>query len=68
MNRERVHHLLPAPIPEPDTVLQIRAGKIKRLGKEQSGIFKEPCQGPVFVGSTGIVGDEHSYASHGGVQ
>ena len=67
MQRQRVDHLDPAPWPQPDRTLQIRSGKIKSLGKEQSAIFKTPLEGLIYVGETGIQGDQHQYASHGGI-
>lgn len=67
MQRQRVDHLDPAPWPQPDKILQIRSGKIKALGKEQSAIFKTPLEGLIYVSETGIQGDQHQYASHGGI-
>lgn len=65
--KQKIEPLEIAPIPPQGRVLQVRTGKIKALGDERSGIFKEEKYGAVFVGTTGLVGDEHVYADHGGV-
>ncbi|OAA57367.1 Molybdenum cofactor sulfurase protein [Niveomyces insectorum RCEF 264] len=59
---------LDAPITS-DVVLEVRSGKLKPLEglKILSGIDKGLCTGPVPVASLGIVGDEHDYVFHGGV-
>ncbi|KAF2719631.1 PK beta-barrel-protein domain-containing protein-like protein [Polychaeton citri CBS 116435] len=62
-----ITHLDPAPLPDKSVVLQVRFGKVKTLVDEPSGIFKEEQEGPMFVSSTGLVGDEHVYPPHGGI-
>lgn len=67
ITKETVTHLDPAPRPEPGQLLEIRSGKITRLGHETSGIFKKVLAGRQFIGYTGIASDEHVYSGHGGV-
>lgn len=51
-----------------DKILEVRRGKLKPLPGLTviSGIDKSLCDEPVFVGSGGIVDDEHDYTFHGG--
>lgn len=65
--KQKIELLEIAPIPQQGRILQVRTGKVKALGDEKSGIFKEEKDGAVFVGTTGLVRDEHVYADHGGV-
>ncbi|WPG97241.1 protein yiim [Acrodontium crateriforme] len=62
-----VTHLEPAPLPGVSILLQTRMGKVTTLGTEPSGIFKKELHGRVFVGPTGLEGDEHAYHQHGGI-
>lgn len=59
----------PAPLPQPTTILQVRAGKIQTLGKAGllSAIFKTPQSGPQSVTEVGLADDQQQYAVHGGV-
>ncbi|EME86233.1 uncharacterized protein MYCFIDRAFT_151247 [Pseudocercospora fijiensis CIRAD86] len=57
-----------APIPAPGTLLQIRTGKVGRLGHTKSAIAKHEVNGPIFVGNTGLIEDEHVYRDHGGIE
>ncbi|EPE10215.1 mosc domain-containing protein [Ophiostoma piceae UAMH 11346] len=59
---------LSAPITS-DVILEVRQGKMQALAglKIQSGIDKKLCAGPVHVDTMGIVGDEHDYTFHGGL-
>lgn len=52
-----------------DTILEVRSGKIKPLRGLNilSGIDKGLLNGPVKVDKMGIIGDEHDYTFHGGV-
>ncbi len=52
-----------------DRVLEVRMGKMKPMKglKIESGIDKQLCDGPVYINKMGIVGDEHDYTFHGGV-
>ncbi|KAH8880020.1 MOSC domain-containing protein [Thozetella sp. PMI_491] len=52
-----------------DQLLEVRVGKMKPMKglKVESGIDKKTCDGSVFVNKMGIVGDEHDYTFHGGV-
>ena len=65
--KEKVASLSPAPIPQLGKILQVRSGKVKTLGDEKSGIFKEVHQGLVDICRTGIISDEHVYHTHGGI-
>lgn len=51
-----------------DKILEVRSGKLKPMPglAVLSGIDKSACDGPVSVGRTGIVHDEHDYTFHGG--
>ncbi|KAK7926681.1 pyruvate kinase-like protein [Apiospora marii] len=59
-----------APLPPKDVLLCVRTGKIRPLansgGKIRSAIHKQPRAGPVYVGLTGLAGDEVQYELHGG--
>lgn len=52
-----------------DTILEVRASKMKKMrGLEvMSGIDKTIINGPVYVGRTGLEGDESDPTFHGGV-
>lgn len=66
-----VTQLEDAPIPEKETFLQVRAGKVKQhfLGGEiTSAIYKTQHHGPTFCGLTGVEGDEHAARGHGGTE
>ncbi|KAK3499096.1 putative phthalate 4, 5-dioxygenase oxygenase reductase subunit [Neurospora hispaniola] len=54
---------------ERDTILEVRASKMKKMrGLEvMSGIDKTIINGPVYVGRTGLEGDESDPTFHGGV-
>ncbi|KAK7957855.1 pyruvate kinase-like protein [Apiospora saccharicola] len=59
-----------APLPPKDVLLCVRTGKVRPLGnsggKIRSAINKQPRAGPVYVGATGLKGDEVHYELHGG--
>lgn len=59
-----------APLPPKDVLLCVRTGKVRPLGnsggKIRSAINKQPREGPVYVGATGLLGDEVQYELHGG--
>lgn len=69
---------IPPPPPDPDTLrnpipfqpfplIQLRSGKVKKAlgnGRIESAIFKSPISGPVEIGKTGVVNDEHAYEPH----
>ncbi|KAK8128890.1 PK beta-barrel-protein domain-containing protein-like protein [Apiospora sp. TS-2023a] len=63
-------HYPAAPLPPKDVLLCVRTGKIRPLGnsggKLRSAINKQPRAGPVYVGATGLAGDEVQYVLHGG--
>lgn len=52
-----------------DTILEVRSGKMKKLKglNIESGIDKTLHHGRVHIGKLGIVGDEHDYTFHGGL-
>ena len=68
ITKEVVRELPAVPVPESGRVLQVRTGKVQRLAQERSAIFKTEVFGPVYVGLTGITGDEHFYHEHGGTE
>lgn len=51
-----------------DVLLEVRSGQMKPLpgSTTLSGIDKSMIDGPVYVGSDGIVDDEHDLVFHGG--
>lgn len=68
ITKETITHLDPTPYPDAGTLLQIRSGKVRVLGEERSGIFKKRLSGRIFVSNTGVIGDEHVYYTHGGIE
>lgn len=54
---------------ERDTILEVRASKMKKMrGLDvMSGIDKTIIDGPVYVGRTGLEGDESDPTFHGGI-
>ncbi|KAF7194063.1 Protein YiiM [Pseudocercospora fuligena] len=66
--KQSVYELESAPRPAPGILLQIRTGKVGRLGHTKSAIAKREITGPIFVGSTGLIEDEHVYHDHGGIE
>lgn len=68
ITKEVVTQLDAAPWPEPRKLLEVRSGKISKLGNEPSGIFKKVLLGRQFIGYTGIGSDEHVYHGHGGIE
>lgn len=51
-------------------LLGVSRGKVKSLQYDNvvvpSAFIKEPVGGPVWLGTLGVVGDEHAYKHHGG--
>ncbi|KAL6353679.1 hypothetical protein LRP88_12992 [Fusarium phalaenopsidis] len=69
--KKKVFSLKDAPNPDQGTLLQVRAGKVKKhgLGGEiTSAIYKQEHNGPIFITLTGVTGDEHAAKSHGGTE
>ncbi|KAK3402836.1 pyruvate kinase-like protein [Sordaria brevicollis] len=54
---------------ERDTILEVRASKMKKMRglNVMSGIDKTIIDGPVYVGRTGLEGDESDPTFHGGI-
>lgn len=67
INKEYVTTPEDASWPPQAFILQVRSGKVKCLGTETSGIFKEQRHGPQFTSTTGLSGDKHVYRTHGGI-
>ncbi|KAF2481661.1 MOSC domain-containing protein [Neohortaea acidophila] len=68
ITKEVITQLEHAPQPPKSQLLEVRFGAVKDLHGEPSGIFKEPHDEAIYVGLTGLAGDEHVYAPHGGVE
>ncbi|KAK4502658.1 hypothetical protein PRZ48_006084 [Zasmidium cellare] len=68
ISKQTVEELKIAPLPEPETVSQIRTGKPRPLGQEVSAIWKQQRQGLVAATRTGFVNDEHITPVHGGIE
>ncbi|KIW12760.1 hypothetical protein PV08_07946 [Exophiala spinifera] len=69
--RERITVLEHAPWPPETTLLQARTGKVKKAGLGghiTTAIYKKAHTEPIFCGPTGLEGDEHSAAFHGGTE
>ncbi|RGP78663.1 hypothetical protein FLONG3_3200 [Fusarium longipes] len=60
----------PAPLPPTDTILSLRTGKVRPFGgvNIRSAINKRERQGKWEVTPFGLVGDEHDYVHHGGLE
>lgn len=69
--KETVAALEHAPWPQESAVLEVRTGKVKKAdlgGQITSAIYKKARTGPIFCGPTGLEGDEHVAALHGGTE
>ncbi|KAK4495822.1 hypothetical protein PRZ48_013090 [Zasmidium cellare] len=64
--KQHLSSLAPAPVPEPDPILQVRTGKIGTLGPQKlpSAIYKQMQKVPVWVTEQGLTGDSHFYPAH----
>lgn len=64
--KHHVSSLAPAPVPQPDPILQVRTGKIGTLGPQKlpSAIYKQMQKVPIYVTEQGLTGDQHYYPAH----